>query len=90
MPAAPRFHLAKASSSSGIFCFAQADAFSVGDDRIWTADQSQLAVASLAKQFSPLPSGAGDEFVPERHYHLAMIKYGQDSCCRRQKADQEH
>ena len=34
VPAAPRFHLAKASSSSSIFCFAQAAAFSVGDDRI--------------------------------------------------------
>ena len=49
VPAAPRFHLAKASSSSSIFCFAQVDAFSVGDDRIWTADQSQLAVASVSE-----------------------------------------
>jgi hypothetical protein len=49
VPAAPRFRLAKASSSSSIFCFAQADAFSVGDDRICIADQSQLVVASVSK-----------------------------------------
>ena len=30
----PASTFAKASSSSSIFCFAQADAFSVGDDRI--------------------------------------------------------
>ena len=44
-----RFHLATAGSSSSILCFAQADAFRVGDDRICTADQSQLVVASVSK-----------------------------------------